>query len=209
MSIRKAPVTSRAARGAPAHAAWSAAVVGVAVLCAALGGPARAHARPLTRPVSPPEGLRHALQQHVFRTLDGQSLTLSSLQGEVVVLNFWASWCSPCRKELPALDALHAAIAGQGGRVVAVSIDNDLRNVMRFSRAHALKLPIVHDGPDGLARELDLQHIPFTMVLDREGAVAFTSTGANDRALVEIGAITRQLLARTPLVARTPEGASR
>ena len=148
---------------------------------------------------------RRVLGQHVFKTLDGESLTLASLQGQVVVLNFWASWCAPCRKELPALDALQASIAGQGGRVVAISIDNDLPNVTRFRKTHALKLPIVHDGPDGLARELDLQYIPFTLVLDREGAVALVSTGTDDRAVAQIGAVTRQLLAKTPYVARTPE----
>jgi thiol-disulfide isomerase/thioredoxin len=209
MSIRKTGAMGRAAVGVPALAARPAFAVGVAVLCAALAAPLSAHARPASVPVEQPEDLRRALQQHVFRTLDGESLTLASLRGQVVVLNFWASWCGPCRKELPALDALQAAIAGQGGRVVAVSIDWDLQNVARFARAHALKLPIVHEGPDGLARELDLQHIPFTMVLDRDGAVAFTSTGADDHALGEIGAITRQLLARTPYVARTPEGGTR
>ena len=193
------------ARSAQALAARSAAFAAVAVLCATLGGPAPAHARPASTPVVQPEQLRRALEGHVFKTLDGQSLSLASLQGQVVVLNFWASWCAPCRKELPALDALQASIAGQGGRVVAISIDNDRQNVARFTRTHALKLPIVHDGPDGLARELDLQAIPFTLVLDREGAVAFTSSGADDRALAEIGAVTRRLLARTPYVARTPE----
>lgn len=193
------------ARGARALAARSAAFAGVALMCATLGGPARAHARPASAPAVQPEQLRRALGQHVFKTLDGESITLASLQGQVVVLNFWASWCAPCRKELPALDALRSSIAGQGGQVVAISIDNDRQNVARFRKAHALKLPIVHDGPDGLARELDLQAVPFTLVLDREGAVAFTSSGTDDRALAEIGAVTRKLLARTPYVARTPE----
>jgi thiol-disulfide isomerase/thioredoxin len=193
------------ARGARALVARSAAIATVAMAWATLAGPARAHVRPVSAPVIQPEQIRRALGQHVFKTLDGESLTLASLQGQVVVLNFWASWCAPCRKELPALDALQASIAGQGGRVVAISIDNDLQNVTRFRKTHALKLPIVHDGPDGLARELDLQYIPFTLVLDREGAVAVVSTGTDDRAMAQIGAVTRQLLAKTPYVARTPE----
>jgi thiol-disulfide isomerase/thioredoxin len=200
---------SRAGVGTPAIAAWPAMAVGVAVLCAVLAGPPAAHARLKNGPASQPESMRRALQHHVFRTLDGESLTLASLHGQVVVLNFWASWCTPCRKELPALDALQAAIAGQGGRVVAVSIDCDRQNVAHFVRTHSLKLSIVPEGPDGLASELNLQNIPFTVVLDRDGAVAFTSTGANDRAVGEIGAITRQLLARTPVVARTAEGGTR
>lgn len=192
------------ARRARSLAARSAAIVTTALMCAALG-PARPDAKPLDPPPIQPEQLQRVLGQHVFTTLDGESLTLASLQGQVVVLNFWASWCAPCRKELPALDALQASIADQGGRVVAISIDHDLQNVARFRKAHALKLPIVHDGPDGLARELDLQYIPFTLVLNREGAVALISNGTDDRAVAQIGAVTRQLLAKTPYVAKTPE----
>lgn len=193
------------ARGARALVARSAAIAAVAATCATLAGPAGVHAKPASAPVFQPEQVRRALAQHVFKTLDGESLTLASLQGQVVVLNFWASWCAPCRKELPALDALQTSIAGQGGRIVAISIDNDLQNVTRFRKTHALKLPIVHDGPDGLVHELDLQYIPFTLVLDREGAVALVSTGTDDHAVAQIGAMTRQLLAKTPYVARTPE----
>lgn len=192
------------ARRARSLAARSAAIATTALMCAALG-PARLNAKPLDPPQVQPEQLQRVLGQHVFTTLDGESLTLASLQGQVVVLNFWASWCAPCRKELPALDALQASIADQGGRVVAISIDHDLQNVARFRKAHALKLPIVHDGPDGLARELDLQYIPFTLVLNREGAVALISNGTDDRAVAQIGAVTRQLLAKTPYVAKTPE----
>jgi thiol-disulfide isomerase/thioredoxin len=193
------------ARGARALAARSTAIVAVAAMCATVGGAARAQAKPESVPTVQPEQIQRALGQHQFKTIDGESLTLASLQGQVVVLNFWASWCAPCRKELPALDALQASIAGQGGRVVAISIDNDLQNVTRFRKAHALKLPIVHDGPEGLARELDLQYIPFTLVLNREGAVALISTGTDDRAVAQISAVTRQLLAKSPYVARTPE----
>lgn len=181
--------------------------LGTAVTCAALVG--AAHAKTEAVPQVQPEQIRRALAQHRFRTVDGQSMSLASLQGQVVVVNFWASWCAPCRKELPALDALHSSIASQGGQVLAISIDNDLQSVTRFRKAHALKLPIVHDGPEGLARELNLQYIPFTVVLDREGAVALVSTGTDDQALAQIGAMTRKLLARSPYVARTPEGEGR
>ena len=200
---------ARVARGARALAARSVAIVGVAVMCATLGSAARAHAKTESAPAVNPEQIRRALGHHQFTTLDGESMSLASLQGQVVVLNFWASWCGPCRKELPALDALQSSITSQGGRVLAISIDHDRQNVSRFRKAHALKLPIVHDGPDGLARELDLQYIPFTVVLDREGAVALVSTGTDDQAVAQIGSMTRKLLARSPYVARTPEGDGR
>jgi len=152
--------------------------------------------------------VRTALRDHELRTLDGKTLTLGSLRGEVVVVNFWATWCSPCRKELPELAALHAEIARRGGRVVAISIDHDLRNVRRFVRKHALAIPVAHDGPDGLARRLDLNAVPLTMVLDRAGEVACTAGGAGSEGLDRVRAVTRELLATTPPVSRRLDGES-
>jgi len=139
------------------------------------------------------------LPKHALRMLDGSSMTLADLRGEVVVVNFWASWCRPCRSELPALDALNKELAAKGGHVVAISIDHDLDNVRRFARTHGLSLPIAHDGPDGLARELDLKAVPFTIVLDRSGAVAYTTTGTDAAAIAHVGDLTRKLMGRAPL----------
>lgn len=147
-----------------------------------------------------------ALRQHPLRTRDGATVSLADLKGEVVILNFWASWCSPCRRELPRLDALHAEIAKRGGQVLAISIDNESRNVDRFAKVHALKLPIVHDGPDGLARALDVRHVPFTLVLDRNGDIAYTTSRSDDAGLNALAATARQLLAERPMAARVTEG---
>ncbi len=152
------------------------------------------------------EAMRGALSRHTLHTLDGRSFTLASLRGQVVVVNFWASWCPPCRRELPGLSALHHEIVRSGGQVLAISIDQDVRNVERFARARGLTLPIAQDGPDGLVRELDLGHIPFTMVLDRSGVVAATASGGDPAALERIGATARRLLAQTPAVSQAIPG---
>jgi len=141
------------------------------------------------------ERVRRALQGVVLKTVDGRSLALDSLQGQVVVLNFWASWCPPCRRELPHLDALQTSLAGRGGQVVAISIDEEARNVQRFARAERLSLPLYHDGPNHLARRLDLPHVPFTIVLGRHGEVAFATSGADGRALAAINETTQRLIA--------------
>jgi peroxiredoxin len=144
------------------------------------------------------EATRRACSSYELRNADGGRFTLSSLRGQVVVVSVWASWCQPCRKELPSLAALHREIQGHGGRVVAVSVDTELRNAQRFAKAHAAGLPIVHDGPDGLARQLDLQALPFTMVLDRNGAIALAVAGGDRAALDRVAATTRQLIAGGP-----------
>jgi thiol-disulfide isomerase/thioredoxin len=192
----------RAPRGsAPrlAAIALSLALAGAAHASAPPVGPAGGFGVPAAR-------VREVLRRYPLRTMGGESITLSTLQGEVVVLHFWASWCNPCRRELPRLDRLNAEISKKGGRVVAVAIDEQPESVTRFARAHALRLAIVHDGPGGLARELDLRQLPFTVVLDRNGEVAYTTGRSDDLGLDALAAATRQLVAAPPVAARLHEG---
>ena len=149
------------------------------LLAACLAVPAAA------RPADPSaERIASALEARPLHRLGGGTLPWSSLRGEVVVLHFWASWCGPCRKELPQIQALHLDLARTGGRVVAVSIDQDRRNAADFAARHAPNLPVYHDPPDGLARTLDLPALPYTVVLDRDGKVMWAGGGAD--------AVTRQ-----------------
>lgn len=140
-----------------------------------------------------PHAVRDALAGRTLRTTDGEALTWGALRGEVVVVNFWASWCKPCRREMPGLDALNRDLAGRGGRVVAVSIDEDAENVRRFARALDLTMPVYRDGPDGLVRTLDLEAIPTTFVLDRTGAVVYQASGSGKADLERVAAVARRL----------------
>ena len=134
------------------------------------------------------------LSRRPLDLLDGSRFAISSHEGQVVVVNFWATWCRRCVHELPALDAMSRDIAGRGGRVVAISLDQDRRNVVRYVRARALKLPIAHEGPSGLARELDLKQLPMTLVLDRSGAVAWCSSRTDAQGLADTRAAVERLL---------------
>lgn len=143
-----------------------------------------------------PASVARMLQGRALRTLDGRDASIAATGGDVVVVNFWATWCRPCLKELPALQRLHEEIRPRGGRVLAVSIDADRRNVERFARNHSLVLPMAHDGPAGLARSLDLKAVPLTVVLDRSGAVAHVSTRSDEAGVAETRAAVLRLLAR-------------
>jgi len=125
------------------------------------------------------------MAEYELRSLDGEPVRLGA-DGEVVVVNFWASWCKPCRKEMPFLQRLHQKLTANGGRVVAVSIDRDERKAVEFAREHELTLPVVHDGPDGLVRMLDLDAIPYTVVLDGRGEAIYASGGSGDDALAAV-----------------------
>ncbi len=109
--------------------------------------------------------------------LEGEATSLAAFAGEVLVVNFWASWCAPCREELPVLAGWNGAWAGRGGRVVAVSIDRKAANAARFVDEVDLALPVLVDGPDGLAAALDLSAVPSTYLLDRDGRVVMVVRG--------------------------------
>jgi thiol-disulfide isomerase/thioredoxin len=126
-----------------------------------------------------------AIARHEFRALDGGTVSLAELSGDVVVLNFWASWCKPCKQELVQLDEWSRSV-GAGVRVMAVSIDRDQVRAERFVRSEKLSLPIYLDGPDGLAKDLDLPSLPCTVVLDADGRVVHVDRGSGS-----LDAITR------------------
>jgi thiol-disulfide isomerase/thioredoxin len=109
--------------------------------------------------------------------LAGEPASLNDFKGDVLVVNFWASWCPPCRDELPELDAWNTEWSGKGARVVAVSIDRRAANAERFVAEAGLDLPVLVDGPDGLAAALDLAAVPSTFLLDRDGRIVMTVHG--------------------------------
>jgi thiol-disulfide isomerase/thioredoxin len=197
MRIRRTIMTRTSHRTSVPHASARLAVLGMALAVTCTAAPARA-----TDPSA--ERVRAARQHHVFHTPSGGTVTGATMSGQVVVLHLWATWCAPCRKELPKLDALNAELSKANGRVLAVSIDIDPRNVERFMAQQRLKLPVVVDGPDGLARELDVPAIPYTVVLNRNGEVVSQIAGSGDAMLDATAATARRLLAEKPMADRTP-----
>lgn len=136
------------------------------------------------------DGNKEALSTHKLAALDGSTTSLDKFRGEYVVVNFWASWCAPCRRELPLLDQWNAAWTGRGARVIAISIDTDARKAKRFADEMNLKLYVMHDGPQGLARTLDIPSVPYTLLLDREGNIIGEVKGSAES---EVAALQRKV----------------
>lgn len=130
---------------------------------------------------------RETLAAHKLSSLDGTATTLSAYRGEVVVVNFWAAWCAPCRHELPMMDQWNADWKGRGARVVAISIDQDVRKAKRFVEEMELGLTVVHDGPNGLARSLDIPTVPYTLLLDRDGNIIGKVEGSAEKEVAALG----------------------
>lgn len=108
-----------------------------------------------------------------FNDGTGQPTNLESLRGKVVLLNIWATWCPPCRKEMPSLDRLQHQLGGDGLEVVALSIDTGaegLALVKSFYAAMAIRNLRVYNDPTGSAGyQLNAPGVPTTLLLDREG----------------------------------------
>ncbi len=106
-------------------------------------------------------------------TADGQETTLAAFQGRVVLLNFWATWCAPCIREMPSLDRLQAKLKGEGLVVVAVSEDFAGLDLVGpfFERLKLENLAIFLDSDGALSKAFGIAGLPTTLLIDREGRV--------------------------------------
>lgn len=112
-----------------------------------------------------------------FPDLEGKQRDMSEWSGQVVLVNFWAPWCPPCRKEMPALMELQEKYAGRGLTVVGITIDTQ-ENAQNFADSLGINFPILigEDGGLELAQTLGnkVGALPYTVVLDRQGRAAYT-----------------------------------
>ncbi len=106
-----------------------------------------------------------------FLDADGNERSLSDFQGRVVVLNLWATWCAPCRKEMPSLDRLQAALGGDDFDVIALAVDRgDLSKVLSFYEDVGIEnLRVYHDPTAKAGRTLRAPGLPTTLIIDRKG----------------------------------------
>jgi thiol-disulfide isomerase/thioredoxin len=109
----------------------------------------------------------------VFQGLEGGETTLTAFRGKVVLVNFWATWCAPCVREMPSLQRLHDALAGEGFAVLAVSEDRGGAGVVApfLARLDLQRLPVYLDPKGRLARAFALKGLPTSFVIDRQGRV--------------------------------------
>ncbi|MED3623615.1 peroxiredoxin family protein [Neobacillus thermocopriae] len=111
-----------------------------------------------------------------LKTLSGDSVKLSDLKGKKVMLNFWATWCPPCKEEMPAMEKLHKE-AGEDLLILAVNIDPHL-DVQGFVNENKLTFPILLDTDDTVNEKYQILSIPTTYFIDSKGIIRHVSLGS-------------------------------
>ncbi len=120
-----------------------------------------------------------------LKDLDGNLVRLSDLRGNVVFINFWATWCPPCRAEMPEIEAVHQEYKDKGVVVLGVDISEPESTVRQYIQQGGFSWAIVLDGTGEVARDYQIAAIPTSFFLDREGIIRAVSIGAITKRAME------------------------
>jgi peroxiredoxin len=112
-------------------------------------------------------------------TLSGDTITLDGLKGKVLLLNFWASWCTPCQEELPELQKIHQKYHERGFDVVGINIDKQQANAAKFVQRFGLTFPVLLDPESSTIQEYRGNAMPISYLLDQQGRVRHVFFGYN------------------------------
>lgn len=134
--------------------------------CVALALPARA----VVTPQSP-------APDFTLKSAEGRNLRLHEQRGQVVLVNFWASWCGPCKQEMPHLNRLYDKYRASGFTLLGVNIDDDARHGAATAAKWGLKFPVLLDAEKQVTKLYDMGAMPSTVLIDRDGKVRFLHRG--------------------------------
>jgi len=115
-----------------------------------------------------------------LHSVAGTNLRLTEQRGQVVMLNFWATWCGPCRQEMPQLNRLYEKYRASGFVLFGVNVDEDVRNAAGTSSRLGLRFPVLLDTDKKVSRLYDLSTMPSTVLIDRDGRVRYIHLGYKD-----------------------------
>lgn len=107
----------------------------------------------------------------------GENIKLSELRGQVVLINFWASWCGPCRKEMPLLDQLYQQYKPLGFTVLGVNVEEDPAQARTLLGKVPVSFPVLFDGTNAVSKQYDVIAMPTTVIVDRNGNMRYLHKG--------------------------------
>ncbi|MCE4552922.1 TlpA disulfide reductase family protein [Roseateles cellulosilyticus] len=118
-----------------------------------------------------------AAPDFTLRAADGRNVRLHELRGRVVLVNFWATWCGPCRQEMPLLNQLYQKYQGSGFTLLGINVDEDSRNAINLAGKLGVNFPVLLDGDKSVSKRYDLSSMPSTLLIDRDGKVRYVYRG--------------------------------
>ena len=107
----------------------------------------------------------------------GDNLKLSEFRGEVVMINFWASWCGPCREEMPILDALYDRYKDLGFTILGVNVEKNSKKADNLLKSIPVTFPILYDSSNQVSKMYDVVAMPSTILVDRDGNMRYLHRG--------------------------------
>lgn len=126
----------------------------------------------------------HPAPDFTLADLDGNPVALSELRGQVLLINLWATWCPPCRAEMPAIQAVHDDFAAQGFEVLAVNVREDPATVARYMQQNNLSFPALLDSQGQVAADYRARVFPSSFFVDRNGIVRAVYLGPMSRSII-------------------------
>jgi len=126
---------------------------------------------------SPKEG--QEAPDFALKTLDQGNLRLSEFRGQVVLINFWASWCGACRQAMPAFNDIHDKYQRAGLVMLSINLDDEMHRAMHMSQSLKIRFPVLLDEHKTVSRLYQLETMPLTVLVDREGLIRFVHVGYN------------------------------
>ncbi|MEW5814549.1 MAG: TlpA disulfide reductase family protein [Spirochaetota bacterium] len=131
-----------------------------------------------------------------LEALSGKKISLSSLKGKVVLLNFWATWCPPCREEMPSMELLYKKLHKEGLEIVAVDLQEEKKQVQKFAADNGLTFQILLDTTGRVGASYGARSIPTSYIIDKNGIVLAGVVGGRDWHTPELLSMFRELLKR-------------
>ena len=137
-----------------------------------------------------------AAPDFALKSSTGDNLRLSEYRGDVVMVNFWATWCGPCRQEMPLLDELYSRYERVGFSLLGVNIDDDSRKAMNMVSDLGVSFPVLFDARKEVSKLYEVEAMPVTVLIDREGTIRYVhhgyKPGYEDKYLEQIRSLLRE-----------------
>ena len=112
-----------------------------------------------------------------LQSVDGKTVSLAQFKGDVVMINFWASWCGPCRQEMPLLDNIYKQYKDMGFTLIGVNVEPDSSSANAWLKKTPVSYPILYDPNSQVSQLYQVQAMPTTVIIDRKGIVRYVHNG--------------------------------